>query len=168
MFSVINFLIFFIASILQLTIIPRLAIAGVFPNIVLVLIIVWSAVFGFKKSFWLAIVSGILLDLFVGPYFGIFTVTFLVIAFLVDIVTRYIFSNNFIFSVLSFSFIATIFTALLFHYLAFKEVSISYQFILILFITLIMNLSLAAIILPLINKFKYRINIYEKKVRLPY
>jgi len=64
MFALLSFLIFFLATSLQLTLIPRWAILGSMPNLLLVLIILWSTLFGFKRSFWLAILFGFLLDTF--------------------------------------------------------------------------------------------------------
>jgi rod shape-determining protein MreD len=168
MFALLSFFIFFLISVLQLTIIPRLALFGAIPNLVLVLIILWSVLFGFKKSFWLALVGGFFLDLFSGPYFGIFIVIFLVIAFLADLATNRIFGDNLLFSVLSLCSLFSALFVLLFDYLAFKSLFSNYKLIIILVLTIILNFFLALIFFPLISKFKDKIITYEKKARLPY
>jgi rod shape-determining protein MreD len=168
MFGLLSFLIFFIATILQVTIIPRLVLYGAIPNLVLVLIIIWSVLFGFKKSFWLALIAGITLDLFSGAYFGTFTFSFLLITFLVDLATTHIFSNNFLLSALTFCSIFTTISVLLADYLAYKTLIFDYRLLIIFIVTLFFNLFLTLILFPLINKFANRMSLYEQRVKLPY
>lgn len=168
MFALFSFLVFFLSSILQLTIIPRLFLFGAVPNLVLVLIILWSVLFGFRRIFWLALFSGFILDLFSGSHFGIFIIVFLLVAFLSDLATEYIFSNNYFFSVLSLCLIFTVLINFTFDYLSLGSFFSDVQLIYIFILSLILNLILIAILFPLANNFKDRISLYQKKEKLPY
>jgi len=169
MFALLSFLIFFLSSILQLTIIPRLfGLTGVLPNLVLVLVILWSVFFGFKKSFWLAIFVGFLLDLFSGSFFGTYIILFLLIAFIADLATEYIFRNNLLLSSLTLSIIFTIIINFLLNYLSFKVLFSGYKLFYIFGLTIFFNLLLTISLFPLINMFKNKIALYQKKEKLPY
>ncbi len=112
--------------------------------------------------------SGFFLDLFSGSHFGTFIIVFLLAAFLSDLATEYIFSNNYFFSALSLCLIFTVLINFIFDYFSigsfFSDVRLIYIFIL----SLILNLILIAVLFPLANNFKDRISLYQKKEKLPY
>ncbi|PIP28430.1 MAG: rod shape-determining protein MreD [Candidatus Moranbacteria bacterium CG23_combo_of_CG06-09_8_20_14_all_35_22] len=74
-------LVIFFAVFLQISFFPRIAFQGIVPDIILVLIILWS----FRKKFediwpW-AIFSGIILDVAMLGKIGINTISFLILSF---------------------------------------------------------------------------------------
>jgi len=168
MFALLSFLIFFLATSLQLTLIPRWAILGSMPNLLLVLIILWSTLFGFKRSFWLAILFGFLLDTFSGKYFGLFTLSLLIIAFLVDLLNEYIFGRNYLVTSLVSVTIFNIILTALFNWLGTKSFIPNYKLIIIFIVSLIFHLLLIILLLPLTERLKEKIEIYEKRAKLPF
>ena len=88
-----NFLIFilFLALIIfQTTFLVHVSFFGMVPNLIFGFILL-SAFFEAErgiKSFWYAIIGGILLDVFSGYFFGFWTILLLGVAFLVKFVIK--------------------------------------------------------------------------------
>lgn len=83
---------FLSAVILQLTPASFLVVAGVNPDLVLVLILVLIAVKSFKQLWWGVVLVGCLLDSFSGLPFGLISFSLVGAAYLVDWLSRMVFS----------------------------------------------------------------------------
>lgn len=57
----------------QISLLPALAISRAIPNLILVVAISWLLLGDYKTGFWLLFGSGLLLDLFLGSFFGVTT-----------------------------------------------------------------------------------------------
>ena len=86
-------LILLLVAILQTTLVPFLALRGVTPNLVLVLILFWVILKSFKEVWWLVILAGLLLDLLSGLPFGLISLSLLITAYLIDWFNRSVFSG---------------------------------------------------------------------------
>lgn len=82
-----------LAVVLQTTALSVLAVWGVSPNLVLVLILILVIFKKFKKVWWLAVLAGLLLDLFSGLPFGLISLSLVIVAFLIDWFNRNVFSE---------------------------------------------------------------------------
>jgi rod shape-determining protein MreD len=60
-------------TLLESTFGPNLTLGRVKPDLVLVLVVAWSVLNGFRDGVRLAVVGGLMLDLFSGAPFGVFT-----------------------------------------------------------------------------------------------
>lgn len=87
-------LIVFLAAMLQATFVPKIAIYGVFPNLMLVLIIFKSIFKDYKKIFLWPLAGGLILDIQTFPPFGVFTLSFLIISFVVSFLSRNIWTHE--------------------------------------------------------------------------
>lgn len=81
-------LLFFLAVILQVSFLPKLFPQNIAPDLILVIIIIWS----FKRNFndiwpWI-VVAGFILDLVSLERIGSYEIIFLAVAFLVDILAN--------------------------------------------------------------------------------
>ena len=75
-------LIFFLAVIIQTSLLPFINIYGVKPNLVLILLLIWAIAKEFKNIWGLIILAGLFLDLFSGLFFGVSMLSLLVTFFL--------------------------------------------------------------------------------------
>ncbi len=81
------------AAIFQTTLVPFLALRGVIPNLVLVLILFWVILKSFKEVWWLIILAGLFLDLLSGLPFGLISLSLLITAYLIDRFNSNVFSE---------------------------------------------------------------------------
>lgn len=65
-----------IGGLAQAALIPHMRIAGVFPDFMLVLVVSWSILRGAREGVILALMAGLVLDLFSGAPFGLFTISY--------------------------------------------------------------------------------------------
>jgi rod shape-determining protein MreD len=68
-------------AVLQSTVMPRITLLGVHPDLVLMAVTSWSLLRGAEEGMLWALVSGVVLDLFSGAPFGVYSLTLLVIGF---------------------------------------------------------------------------------------
>ncbi|OGZ34931.1 MAG: rod shape-determining protein MreD [Candidatus Portnoybacteria bacterium RIFCSPLOWO2_01_FULL_43_11] len=107
-------LILLISVISQTSFWPALGIYGAAPNLVLVFILAW-VILVFQKDlsdsrkFWPIILAGLLLDLFSGLPFGVFSLSFIGLTYLVDWLIKNIFSRINFGSLVLLSLAATLF-----------------------------------------------------------
>jgi rod shape-determining protein MreD len=78
----IPFLILFCISLLQSTVMPRITVLGVHPDLVLIAVASWSILRGSEEGMLWAMIGGITTDLISGAPFGISTLGLLVVGFL--------------------------------------------------------------------------------------
>ncbi len=78
---IVTFSLIFLAAVAQVSLAPSLFFGAVPPDVVLLLIVIWSSRKGFEK-FWLwALLAGLTLDIVALERFGIDAISFLVISF---------------------------------------------------------------------------------------
>lgn len=63
-----------ILAILQVVLLPHLSISGIKPNLVLLVVVVWSLLYGAREGCIWALMFGLLLDLLSGAPFGLASV----------------------------------------------------------------------------------------------
>ncbi len=172
-------IIIFFAVILQVTILPKITIWEVMPNLILLLIVCQSAIKGYKEGMVWAFSCGLLLDFFSNVYFGIFSLIFLFIAFIVSFVTKKFLGKIGLLSIIIISVISTIMFDFIFLsvikinvlssevILDFIRSTFPEYFIQIIFKEIIFNAFLAIIVYLLLFKFNDWLKYYEGRVRLP-
>ncbi len=83
-----------LAVILQTTLLPFLALRGIIPDLVLVLILLLVIFRDFRKVWWLVILAGLFLDLFSGLPFGLISLSLLMTTYFINWFNRSIFSET--------------------------------------------------------------------------
>jgi rod shape-determining protein MreD len=73
--------ILFGTALLQSTVMPKITLLGVHPDLVLMAVTSWSLLRGAEEGMLWALVSGVILDLLSGAPFGVYSLTLLVIGF---------------------------------------------------------------------------------------
>jgi rod shape-determining protein MreD len=68
-------------ALLQSTVMPKITLLGVHPDLVLMAVTSWSLLRGAEEGMLWALVSGVILDLLSGAPFGVYSLTLLVIGF---------------------------------------------------------------------------------------
>ncbi|MBN1135893.1 MAG: rod shape-determining protein MreD [Anaerolineae bacterium] len=84
---------FAIVGLLQATLIPRLTIWGVFPDIPLLLVVSWGLLRGSRQGLLWGFVAGIVVDLFSGAPFGAATVPLMAVGFMAGLGENLLFRN---------------------------------------------------------------------------
>ena len=82
------------ATLLQVTLAPYIEISGVHPDLVLVLVVSWIVLRGLEEGLLWAFIAGVSLDMLSGAPFGVFTLTMLVVAWLVSLFHGRIFGSS--------------------------------------------------------------------------
>jgi rod shape-determining protein MreD len=80
-----------VLAILQSTVMPRITVLGVHPDLVLLVVTSWSLLRGAQEGMLWALVGGIAVDLFSGAPFGVITLSLLVTSFLSSLGQRNVF-----------------------------------------------------------------------------
>ena len=75
------FLVLIPAVLIQATVLPKLAILGVSPDLVMLIAVAWSLLHGTREGVVWGFVGGILLDVFSAAPFGVFTLSLLLVTF---------------------------------------------------------------------------------------
>ncbi len=70
--GIVNFLSILICFLLQTSVFEHIKLAGVKPNILIILVASVAVMRGSKEGMWIGFFSGLLLDMFYGSYYGIF------------------------------------------------------------------------------------------------
>lgn len=108
-----NILLILLAVILQISVMPKIAIFSGFPNLVFLAVLILIFVRRDKEALWWAGGGGILLDLFSPAHFGIYTLSLLVVYFLIFILVKRIFSDPNLLVAVGFFFLGSLFFDLL-------------------------------------------------------
>jgi len=82
-----------ISVILETTLIPFLALWGVGPNLVLVLVLILVILKKFEKTWWMIVLAGLFLDLLVGLPLGLVSLCLVSAAYFIDWFNRTVFSG---------------------------------------------------------------------------
>lgn len=107
------FILFLLLLVLQLTLLPRLNLFSIFPNILLAVILVLALAPDEKTALLWAFVAGFLLDIFSSLPFGIYILSFILLVWLIRVAGKNIFKvtdfSGQIFLVIFASFVYSIF-----------------------------------------------------------
>ncbi len=134
--KIITFLLFFSLVIFQLTIVPYLTVFSVYPNILIGAVLIFAI---FKNSNWVllwALLAGLMLDFFSSLPLGIYSLNFILIAWLAMFVGRNIFKITDLLGQVSllllgcflFSFL-NIFLIKVFYWFGLSELSLPFSFV---------------------------------------
>lgn len=82
------FVVIFLAVLSQASFFPNILPAGMTPDIVLILIIIWTAWEGFEKVLWRSIFSGLILDMIYSWPTGVSIISLIVISYLIDYLAK--------------------------------------------------------------------------------
>lgn len=85
------FAILFCLALLQTTVMPRITVLGVHPDLMLMVVTSWSLLRGAEEGMLWALVGGLAMDLFSGASFGVCTLALLVVSFLSGLGQRNVF-----------------------------------------------------------------------------
>ncbi|MER2600522.1 MAG: rod shape-determining protein MreD [Caldilineales bacterium] len=77
-----------LASLLQIALFPALRIGGVYPNLVLVMVVAWALLRGVRSALIWAVIAGAWLDLLSGGWFGVYTLGLMAVAALAGLGRR--------------------------------------------------------------------------------
>lgn len=78
-------------ALLQSTVMPRITLWGVHPDLMLMVVTSWSLLRGGQEGMLWALLGGIALDMFSGARFGVCTLPLLVVSFLSSLSARNVF-----------------------------------------------------------------------------
>jgi rod shape-determining protein MreD len=96
-----SFAILFCLALLQTTVVPRITVLGVHPDLVLMVVTSWSLLRGAEEGMLWALVSGIVMDLFSGAPFGVCTLALLIVSFLSGLGQRNVFRFDLVLPILA-------------------------------------------------------------------
>jgi len=82
-----------IVGLLQATLVSRVAIWGVFPDLPLLLVVSWGLLHGSRQGLLWGFVAGIVVDLFSGAPFGAATVPLMAVGFAAGLAENVVFRN---------------------------------------------------------------------------
>ncbi len=91
--STLILIILLLSVIFQTTLIPFVAVFGVTPNLVLVLILILIIWKRFENVWWMILLTSLFLDLLSGLPFGLISLSLIITAYLIDQFNRNIFSE---------------------------------------------------------------------------
>ena len=86
-----SFAILFCLALLQTTVMPRITLLGVHPDLVLMAVTSWSLLRGSEEGMLWALIAGVVIDLFSGATFGVCTLALLTVSFASGLGQRSIF-----------------------------------------------------------------------------
>lgn len=73
------FLMITAAFLLQTAVFPYLPLGGACPNLLLILVVSFALIRGSRTGIWMGFFSGMLMDLFFGPYLGLYALLYIYI-----------------------------------------------------------------------------------------
>jgi rod shape-determining protein MreD len=100
-------------ALLQTTVMPHLAIRGVFPDLTLLVVVNWGLLRGTREGMIWGFIAGFAVDLFSGAPFGAATLSLMVVSFLSGLGEATVFRARFVLPLIA-MFAATIIYDLLF------------------------------------------------------
>lgn len=99
-----------VAALVQITLLPRLTVAGVHADLVLLLAVAWSLLRGPTEGIVWGFVGGLVLDLFSAAPFGVFTLALMATCFMSGLGESAVYRQNILLPL-----VATLGATLLFH-----------------------------------------------------
>jgi rod shape-determining protein MreD len=82
-------------GIAQSTLVPFLRIAGLYPDLILILVAIWSLLRGYREGTIWALVCGLVMDMLSGLPFGAHTLALLAVSLLMQAVRRQVYRLTF-------------------------------------------------------------------------
>jgi len=87
-------LIFILAIILQVSAAPFLVVFNTGPNLILILVLTLVILKTFKRTWWMVVLTGFLIELFSGLPFGLISLSLIGSVYLIDWLNRNVFSTT--------------------------------------------------------------------------
>ena len=87
-------ILFFISLVLQSTLFSHLTVAGVKPNLVLVLVVFYALFHGPKEGALAGLIGGLMQDMMFGQYIGLNALAGLVVGYLIGLLERKIYKES--------------------------------------------------------------------------
>jgi len=91
----------FVLALLQSTVMPRVTLLGVHPDLMLMTVTSWSLLRGAEAGMLWALIGGVIMDLFSGAPFGVCTLSLLIVSFLSGLGERSIFRFDLLIPILA-------------------------------------------------------------------
>ena len=88
-------------ALLQSTVVPRIRLLGVHPDLMLMVVTSWSLLRGAEEGMLWALLGGIPLDLFSGAPFGVYTLPLLIVSFISGLSKRSVFRLDLLIPILA-------------------------------------------------------------------
>jgi rod shape-determining protein MreD len=95
------FAVLFCLALLQTTVMPRITVLGVHPDLVLMVVTSWSLLRGSEEGMLCALIGGVMMDLFSGAPFGVCTLSLLIVSFLAGLGQRNVFRFDLLIPILA-------------------------------------------------------------------
>lgn len=89
----VNIFIILLAVFFQITILPHLGIFGIYPNLILLGIIILIFIGREQEALWWVLLGGIFLDFFSPVRFGGYTISFIIVYFSLTLILKYYFAQ---------------------------------------------------------------------------
>ncbi len=168
---VLSFLILSLAAVFHITILSKIALFNVMPNLVLILVICWTYLRDIREGVIWALISGLILDLFSGAPFGTFVVGLIIVSILVDVLKRKILGETKIAMISNLALGTFIFDLIFLVTIKFSKYNIDFvnfiKYLLYLVIPeIIYNTILGVILFYFISKFSSWLLFYENQIKI--
>lgn len=126
--KIVECIIIIICFLLQSTVFQALSIASISPNLLVVVVASFGFMRGRKEGMWIGFVSGALLDIFFGPIFGFYALSYLVVGYVNGMLHKIFYPDDIKLPMLSImcSDLALNFIVYLFLFLARKKTDLAY------------------------------------------
>jgi rod shape-determining protein MreD len=95
-----TFAILLTLGLVQSTVVPRIYLLGVHPDLMLVVVTSWSLLRGWQEGMLWALIGGVIMDVLSGAPFGVYTLSLLLAAFLAGLGQRNVFRFDLLIPVL--------------------------------------------------------------------
>jgi rod shape-determining protein MreD len=152
----------FLVVILQTSLVPNVALFGVFPNLLFVFIFCWCLIDDFKEASIWAVAGGMLLDLFSLTSFGLSSLTFLLVVAVLYFASQIVANINRFYSRLWLCALASMVSLLfmlmfsfLFNVIHLSDIKIEFsaEFFFIILGEALLNVLVMTVIYPLVSLF---------------
>ncbi|MBQ1802929.1 MAG: rod shape-determining protein MreD [Lachnobacterium sp.] len=88
------FILISICFVLQTTIFKAIAFAGIAPNVLLVVVATFGFMRGNREGMFIGIFTGLLMDIFFGPYLGLNTLLYMYIGYINGLFKKYFYPDD--------------------------------------------------------------------------
>jgi len=160
---------------LQVAFLPHFTLYQAIPNLVLAVLVSWCILESYNQAYILALLGGIVLDLYSGTLFGIHTTTLVCVALIIYLITQHFLNKDDLLSRLLIIILATLgyqfiflgftFLAKLLHSVDYS-IPLSNQYFYFLLWQILVNAIVLLIIFPMIKASHNFLLRHEKRARV--
>lgn len=142
-----------LVALLQVSLLPSLAIQGVSPNLMLVISVSWTLLRGIRSALAWALVGGLWLDLLSGGPFGLYTLSLVVAVYLTGLGGGTIFQGRLILPIImvALSTLAVALVHLMLLWLTGQAVAVSSNLVRLILTEMTYNIAVTLPIFPLLS-----------------